>query len=426
MAWLSDSPTLLLCVVALISFLESFALLGLLVPGVVLLFSLSAIANNINVSPLLLMLFGATGALAGDVLSFMIGRHFQSNIASWRWLRRHQSWLDQGAWFIKKWGWISVIIGRFLGPLRPVVPVVAGTLGMQPKIFIPLNIITVLFWAPAYLLPGYFTGELSQLWQIQPLSTRELIVYLLTAVSISVVAMSIYHHAHPERWRLKGWITRHQADRWPITPLTLAAICIASLTFLSFSPPVTQNAQFLEWSHIWQTKGLTNLWTALLSVTNESFLALIIGCTTAWLTLSNRFPLALLSLAYLILLLFFAHFLGREPLSADQQSLLTGLMIFIYLTGFLANLLASRVYSLKRWPIYLIASQIILIGALSHIWEGTLTLSLIGQGLLTTIILNCFLRATWQILHLPYSTRSTIAFASLIAITTVCYALLRN
>jgi len=424
MEWLSNSPIILLCAIALVSFLESFALLGLLVPGVVLLFSLSAVANSIGIHPIILMIFGAAGALVGDLRSFFIGRHFKHSIGQWHWFQRHQTWLDQGEWFIKKWGWLSVSIGRFLGPLRPVIPMVAGTLGMKPKLFIPLNILTVLFWAPAYLLPGYFTGELSQLWQIQPLSTRELIVYLLTAISIIASGLVIYHHAHPERWHLKGWITRHQADRWPFTPLTLATICIIALAFLSLFPPLGQNKQFLEWSIIWQNQEFSFIWEALRSLTNEHFLTLILSCLAIWLAISNRLPLAFLSVTFLAALLMFAYFLGRQAVSTGQPSQLTGLMVFTYLTGLLANLLASKIHSLKRWPIYLLASQIILLGTLSHIWEGTLTLSVAGQGVLTAIILNSLLRATWQILNLPYQTRSSATFISLITLTSFFYALL--
>jgi membrane protein DedA with SNARE-associated domain len=49
MNWIAEYPALLLAALWLVAFLESFALLGILVPGIVLLFSLSALANHIGI-----------------------------------------------------------------------------------------------------------------------------------------------------------------------------------------------------------------------------------------------------------------------------------------------------------------------------------------------------------------------------------------
>ena len=61
MDWIADYPLILLLAVSLVAFLESFALLGILIPGVVLLFSLAALANTAMISPYSLLLFGAIG-----------------------------------------------------------------------------------------------------------------------------------------------------------------------------------------------------------------------------------------------------------------------------------------------------------------------------------------------------------------------------
>jgi hypothetical protein len=51
-----------------------------------------------------------------------------------------------------------VIAGRFIGPLRPVIPATAGMLAMRPRAFLSVAIPACILWAPAYLLPGMLFG----------------------------------------------------------------------------------------------------------------------------------------------------------------------------------------------------------------------------------------------------------------------------
>ena len=56
---------------------------------------------------------------------------------------------------------MSVFIGRFVGPVRALVPLVAGMLGMKPMQFAIANIASAIGWAPAYMLPGILLGAAS-------------------------------------------------------------------------------------------------------------------------------------------------------------------------------------------------------------------------------------------------------------------------
>lgn len=425
MEWLSESPLIILISILLVSFLESFALLGILVPGVVLLFSLAALANALAIPMLHVLFFAAVGAMLGDFSSYFLGRHLQHRISHISWFRRHQNWLDQGEWFIQKWGWLSVIIGRFLGPLRPIIPIVSGTLGMPTKVFVPLSTLTVFAWAPAYMLPGYFTGELTDLWRLQPLSTRSLIIYSLTAISVSAGSLAIYHHAHPERWRLKGWITQQQADRWPIASLMLSATSGFALLLLHLFPPTKHNAMFLAWSETWRNSWLDPFWEVVIRLTHADLVGTTFAVSALWLILGGR-----ISLAYLASLVFSGMILCSGWLSDHglliapgiQGDYFSDLLLFVFTTGFLANIVSSRVHSLSRWPIYLFTSQIIILAALSHVWEGTLTLSLAGQALFSALLVNGLLRAAWQQLHLPLRLCNAVPLLVLLGLTSLAYA----
>jgi len=160
--WLSAHDQLILPAVGFIAFIESLAIMGIIVPGVALLFAVAALASLSEI-PLEAVLFAAfLGAVAGDVLSFFIGRAFHKHLHS-KWpFSRYPDALKQGEVFFEKYGGLSVVIGRFIGPLRPVLPITAGMLHMPPVKFVVINILSALAWAPAYILPGYLSAELSQ------------------------------------------------------------------------------------------------------------------------------------------------------------------------------------------------------------------------------------------------------------------------
>ncbi len=52
----------------------------------------------------------------------------------------------------------TILVGRFVGPTRPLVPMVAGMLDLPVAKFITPNIIGCLLWPPFYFLPGILAG----------------------------------------------------------------------------------------------------------------------------------------------------------------------------------------------------------------------------------------------------------------------------
>src|SRR6056297_3424388 len=135
--WSADHPGLVIGAGFLLAFFEALALVGIVVPGILLLFLLGALVGWDL--PLLAMLVLAvmSGAVAGDGLSFWVGYRNRGRLRD-RWpFARRAHWLDLGEQFFIGHGGKSIFIARFIGPLRPVLPLVAGSLGMPPAIFRP-------------------------------------------------------------------------------------------------------------------------------------------------------------------------------------------------------------------------------------------------------------------------------------------------
>lgn len=158
LALISHHTGLAYGVVFLVSLSESLALVGLLVPGTVIMFGVGAVvaAGSLELAPVLLL--AMAGAIAGDGISYWLGHHYKERLVEIWPFSRYPEMLKKGTAFFHQHGGKSVLFGRFVGPLRPVIPVVAGMLGMEPARFSVVNVFSAIGWALVYVLPGVFFG----------------------------------------------------------------------------------------------------------------------------------------------------------------------------------------------------------------------------------------------------------------------------
>ena len=212
--WSADHPGWVVVLGFALAFLETLAVVGIVVPGILLLFLLGAMVGW-DV-PLLLALGGAVmaGAVAGDSISFWLGRRYRDQLRG-RWpfaTRGH--WLDLGQQFFLRHGGKSIFIARFIGPLRPVVPLVAGSMRMPPATFLPRMLIACTLWAPVMVLPGALFGESLELAaEFGGRLTLLLLVLLVGGWLLIWVTRSLYEAgARRSPWWLKNlalWLRRH-------------------------------------------------------------------------------------------------------------------------------------------------------------------------------------------------------------------------
>lgn len=151
-------PVLAGLLVAAIALTESLALVGLLVPGTLLMFGVGTLVATGALHLWPTLAWAVAGAMAGDGISYWLGHHYRGRIGE-RWpFRRHPEWLARGHAFMARHGGKGVLFGRFVGPVRPIVPLVAGITGMPPRRFLLANVVSALAWGPVYLLPGVAFG----------------------------------------------------------------------------------------------------------------------------------------------------------------------------------------------------------------------------------------------------------------------------
>lgn len=164
----------------LVSFSESLALVGLLMPGTVIMFGVGAVVatGSLGLSPVLLL--AMAGAVAGDGVSYWLGYRYKERLVNLWPFSRYPEMLNKGEAFFHRHGGKSILFGRFVGPVRPVIPVVAGMLGMGPAHFAVVNVLSAVGWALVYILPGVFFG--TSLAMVGAVSTRlAVVVFILVA-----------------------------------------------------------------------------------------------------------------------------------------------------------------------------------------------------------------------------------------------------
>ncbi len=93
---------------------------------------------------------------SGDWLSYWIGYHYQERLEHLWPFAKHPHMLARGHDFFHRWGMAGAFFGRFFGPLRAVVPLVAGICGMRKLYFQLANIGSAVVWAFGLLAPGAF------------------------------------------------------------------------------------------------------------------------------------------------------------------------------------------------------------------------------------------------------------------------------
>lgn len=138
-----------------VSLVESLAFVGLAVPGTLILLMTGVLVSSGFLDLFDAVWFVAMGAILGDIISFILGRKF----ASPNKIMFASAYIAKGENFFKKHGGKSIFFGRFIGPLRPIIPFVAGLSHMETGRFLAWSVFSTTLWTVILLLLGYFFGQ---------------------------------------------------------------------------------------------------------------------------------------------------------------------------------------------------------------------------------------------------------------------------
>lgn len=182
--------------VALMALLESTFLIGTFVPGTVILLFFGFTASQGDISLMWVIIATSIGAVIGDFISYFIGRYGSGFIKENKGFLRI-SHVEIGKAFFSKHGGKSVLLGRFVSPLRQIIPFIAGAVHMSYRRFIYLNVTGAFLWAICYILLGYYFGAN---WQI----IDKVIARVGIVVTAILVGTAIYFFNRRREKRLEA------------------------------------------------------------------------------------------------------------------------------------------------------------------------------------------------------------------------------
>lgn len=143
----------------LVAFGESFAFFSLLWPGTAILVGISALlaASGMEIGTLWPAIVAAAfGGSLGYALSYWLGYYFKDSIPKIWPFSRHPELIPQGEQFFARYGAFGVFLGHFFGPVRAVIPVVAGMFAMRQLPFQIANITSAFLWSAGVIAPAFF------------------------------------------------------------------------------------------------------------------------------------------------------------------------------------------------------------------------------------------------------------------------------
>jgi membrane protein DedA with SNARE-associated domain len=138
----------------LAALLEAVPVAGSLIPGSTIILALSALVPGGELNLWGVLAAAVAGAILGDGFAFWMGHRRQREILCTWPLNKYPRVTEQSEAFFHRWGALAVFFARFVPPIRAFVPITAGALKMPPSRFYPINIMAILLWAPAHVLPG--------------------------------------------------------------------------------------------------------------------------------------------------------------------------------------------------------------------------------------------------------------------------------
>lgn len=401
---LAGHPAWTLTVICLAAFLEAIAVIGTFVPGSTAMFLAGALVGTGSLSLGWALLSAIAGAIAGDGISFWIGKRYKARIVQLWPFRTHPQVLDAGHRFFQKHGAKSVVFARFIGPLRAIVPVVAGMLGMTPTRFYAMNVLSALLWAPAHILPGVVFGASMLLAGAVSFRLVVVIVLLVGIVWLSFRAMG-FLLSHASAWSsaagryLGSWACRHpgpfgrlarrlldpeQPDASSIVVTSLIVLASGALFFgvledvISGDPLVGVDLSVYHFLQSVRTPWSDTVLAGLATLGSVFTLTALVVTVVLWMLAERRWRTIgywLAAVVFSQLLIFALQFAMHR---APPNELLSDAYVFpsnhvaatVIVYGFLAFLLARRVGMLEGLLVTTVSTVVVFVVALAGLYFG--------------------------------------------------------
>ena len=158
--FLENNPEYGWVLVFLFGFMESMIITGSFMPSAVL-FSLCIYLYNIELLTLpWICAIALLGSHLGDVCGFLVGKSIGPSLLSSKFMQKRQKPINKTQKFLKRFGPYTVLVGRFIPAIRPIVPFLLGITDLKLKRFYVADLIACSLWALALALLVVSVGSI--------------------------------------------------------------------------------------------------------------------------------------------------------------------------------------------------------------------------------------------------------------------------
>lgn len=142
-------------IIFLMSLGETIIVVSIFIPSTFLFIAIGGLMAASGVPLLPSLLAGALGASLGFSLMYLVSATMQGRILTMWPVRNYTETVAKAQEFTRRWGVLGVFIGHFMGPIRVLIPIVAGLSRMPPIVFMTANIAGAVGWICVFFAPSH-------------------------------------------------------------------------------------------------------------------------------------------------------------------------------------------------------------------------------------------------------------------------------
>lgn len=170
----------------LILFLIVFCETGLVfmpyLPGDSLLFVAGTLAGSSILNLEILVAVLAVAAILGDTANYWIGHTTGKKLLAMKYCIVKHEHIERTEVYFHKYGGMTIVIARFIPFIRTFAPFLAGIGKMRYRWFLAYNVAGGILWVLAFLLAGYFFGNI-------PIVRDNFQIVVLAIIGLSIFAV---------------------------------------------------------------------------------------------------------------------------------------------------------------------------------------------------------------------------------------------
>jgi membrane protein DedA with SNARE-associated domain len=188
---------------------ETAAFLGFVAPGefAVILGGVLAGEGTLSIELLIGVVWAC--AVAGDSIGFMLGRRYGRGfiLKHGHYVRLNEERLKRVETYFGRHGGKTIILGRWLGFVRPLMPFTAGTSGLPYRRFLPYDVLSAGLWTATFCLLGYIFWH--SFTTITSIASRGAMVFGVLVVLLIAIYQAVKRLRTPEqRQQFAEWVER--------------------------------------------------------------------------------------------------------------------------------------------------------------------------------------------------------------------------